>query len=155
MTSCSVPWLCYRPLLCCSAADPLVGRAVKVSTWRADRELNPGDFSWLSHTSDRKTGTCPDRRLVSQAQHLSVFCAVLRCSWPDRLFGLVVKASTLRAKDTGFESHLWQDFSGSSHTSDLETGTPVSILPGAWGYRVSAGTGWPGVSILRLVEVKS
>ena len=39
-------------------------------------------------------------------------------------------------------------FSGSSHTSDLKIGTPVATLPGAWRYRVSAGTGRPGVSIL-------
>ena len=32
-------------------------------------------------------------------------------------------------------------FSGSSHTSDLNIGTPVATLPGAWRYRVSAGTG--------------
>ena len=39
-------------------------------------------------------------------------------------------------------------FSGSSHTSDLKIGIPVATLPGAWRYRVSAGTGRPGVSIL-------
>ena len=39
-------------------------------------------------------------------------------------------------------------FSGSTHTSDLKIGTPVDTLPGAWHYRVSAGTGRPGVSIL-------
>ena len=39
-------------------------------------------------------------------------------------------------------------FPGSSHTSDLKIGTPVATLPGAWRYRVSAGTGWPDVSIL-------
>ena len=39
-------------------------------------------------------------------------------------------------------------FSGSSHTSDLKIGTPLATLPGAWRYRVSAGTGRPGVSIL-------
>ena len=39
-------------------------------------------------------------------------------------------------------------FSGSSHTSDLKMGTPVATLPGAWHYRVSTGTGRPGVSIL-------
>ena len=39
-------------------------------------------------------------------------------------------------------------FPGSSHTSDLQIGTPVATLPGAWRYRVSAGTGWPSVSIL-------
>ena len=45
-------------------------------------------------------------------------------------------------------------FSGSSHTSDLNIGTPVATLPGAWRYRVSAGTGRPGVSMLRLGEVE-
>ena len=39
-------------------------------------------------------------------------------------------------------------FSGSSHTSDLKTGTPVATLPGAWRFRVSTGTGRPGVSVL-------
>ena len=64
----------------------------------------------------------------------------------DRLVGLVVKA---RAEDPGFESRLRRDFfSGSNHTSDFKIGTPVATLPGAWRYRVSAGTGRPGVSIL-------
>ena len=39
-------------------------------------------------------------------------------------------------------------FSGSSHTSDFKIGTPVATLPGAGRYRVSAGTGRPGVSAL-------
>ena len=46
-------------------------------------------------------------------------------------------------------------FSMSSHTSDLEIGTAVTTLPGAWCYRVSTGTGCPGVSILWLGEVES
>ena len=58
-----------------------------------------------------------------------------------RLVGLVVKASTSRAKGPGFESRLRRDFSGLSHTSDLKIGTPVATLPGAWRYRVSAGSG--------------
>ena len=62
--------------------------------------------------------------------------------------GLVVKASASGAEDSGFESHLHWDFSGSSHTSDIKIGTPVATLPGAWHYRVSAGTGRHGVSIL-------
>ena len=66
----------------------------------------------------------------------------------DRLSGLAVKASASRAEDPGFESCLCRDFSGSSHTSDLKFGTPVATLPGAWHYRVSAGTGHPSVSIL-------
>ena len=39
--------------------------------------------------------------------------------------------------------------------SDLEIGTPVATLPGAWWYRIRAGTGQPGVSILWLGEVES
>ena len=74
-----------------------------------------------------------------------------------RLVGLVVKASVSRAEDPGFESPApcCGIFSGSSHTSDLKTGTPVATLPGAWRYRVSAGTGRPGVSILWLGEAES
>ena len=60
----------------------------------------------------------------------------------------MVKASASGAGDPGLESRLRRDFSGSSHTSDFKTGTPVTTLPGAWHYRVSAGTGRPGVSIL-------
>ena len=66
----------------------------------------------------------------------------------DRLAGLVVKASASGAEDPGFESRLLRDLSGSSHTRDLKIGTQVATLPGSWQYRVSAGTGWPGVSIL-------
>ena len=68
--------------------------------------------------------------------------------------GLVVKASDLRAEDPGFISRLLRgDFSRSSHTSEFKIGSPVATLPGAWRYRVSAGTGWLGVSILWLGEV--
>ena len=39
-----------------------------------------------------------------------------------------------------------------SPTSDLKIDTPVAALPGAWLYKVSAGTVWPGLSKLRLGE---
>ena len=64
---------------------------------------------------------------------------------PDRLVGLVVEATALRAEDPGFESHLRQEFSG---VKSCQIGTPVATLPGAWHYRVSAGTGRPHVSLL-------
>ena len=76
----------------------------------------------------------------------------------------MVKVSAPGAEDPGFESRLRRDFSGSSHTSDffssshtsdLKIGTPVATLPGPWRYRVSTGTGRPGVSILRLGEMES
>ena len=68
----------------------------------------------------------------------------------------MVKASASRAKDPGLDSRLRRrDFSRSSHTSDLKIGTPVATLPDAWHVRVSAGTGWHGVSIVWLGEVES
>ena len=63
------------------------------------------------------------------------------CSDSDA--GLVVKVSASGAEDPGFKSRLQQDFSRSSHTSDLKIGAPVATLPGAWLYRVNTGTGWP------------
>ena len=66
----------------------------------------------------------------------------------DCLVDLLDKASNSSVEDPGFESLLRRDFSGSSHTSDLKIGTPVATLPGAWRYRVSAGAGRPGVSVL-------
>ena len=66
----------------------------------------------------------------------------------DRLAGLVIKGFALGAEDPGFETHLGWDFSESSHASDLKIGTPVTTLPGASHYRVSAWTGRLGVSIL-------
>ena len=35
-----------------------------------------------------------------------------------------------------------------SYTSDFKFGTTAATLPGAWRYRVSAGTAWSGVSLL-------
>ena len=67
------------------------------------------------------------------------------------LIGLVVKASASRVEDPGFESRLHQDFFG----VDLKIGTPVATLPGAWRYRVSAGAGQPGVSLLWQGEMES
>ena len=68
----------------------------------------------------------------------------------------MVKASAPRAEDPGFDSRLRRrDSSGSSLASDLEIGTPVATVSGAWRYWVTAGIGWPGVSILSLGEVES
>ena len=65
-----------------------------------------------------------------------------------RLVGLVVRRPPRERKIPGSNPACAGLFSGSSHTSDLKIGTPVATLPGAWCNRVSAGTGWPGVSIL-------
>ena len=72
-------------------------------------------------------------------------CAFLK-NRPPRWPSGKVSAST--AEGPRFESLTPGFFSGSSHTSDLKLGTPVATLPGACCYRVSTGTGLPGVSIL-------
>ena len=66
----------------------------------------------------------------------------------DRLVGLVVRRLPRERKILGSNPAGGGIFSASSHTSDLNIGTPVATLPGAWRYRVSAGIGRPGVSIL-------
>ena len=78
----------------------------------------------------------------------------MHCPWSCcsvslyHLISLAIEASSLRAEDSGFEFCLRWDFSTLSHTSDLKIGTPVASLPGAWRYKVSAGTGQPSVSVL-------
>ena len=64
-----------------------------------------------------------------------------------RLVGLVVRRPPRERKIPGSNSAFAGIFSRSSHTSD-SSGTPVAVLPGAWRYRVIAGTGRRGVSIL-------
>ena len=81
-------------------------------------------------------------RLDGRLERQKVYSSCAPRRWPSGT------ASASRAEDPGFESRLSRDFSGSSHTSDSKIGTPVATLPGAWRYRVSAGTGRPGVSIL-------
>ena len=66
----------------------------------------------------------------------------------DRLVGLVVRRPPRERKVPGSNPACDGIFSGSSHTSGSKIGTPVATLPGAWRYRVSTGTGRPGVSIL-------
>ena len=73
----------------------------------------------------------------------------------DRLIGLVVRCLPQERKIPGSNPACAGIFSGSNHSSDLKIGTPVATLPGAWRYWVSAGTGWPRVSILWLGEVES
>ena len=94
--------------------------------------------------------------LVSVVQDLIFYEFITRATlheWRDRLVGLVVRRPPRERKIPGSNPACAGIFSGSSHTSDLKIGTPVATLPGAWCYRVSAGTGRPGVSILWLGEV--
>ena len=72
----------------------------------------------------------------------------------DRLVGLVVRCPPRERKIPGSNLACDGIFFGSNHTSDSKIDTPVATLLGTWHYRVSAGTGQPGVSILWLGEVE-
>ena len=71
-----------------------------------------------------------------------------------RLVGPVVRRPPGERKIPGSNPACGGIFWRSSHTSDFKIGTPVATLPGAWCYRVSTGTGQPGVSLLWLGEVE-
>ena len=87
--------------------------------------------------------------LLSVAQPCLALTAKLTVAMQeDGLVGLVVRCPPRERKIPGSNPACDGIFSGSSHTSDLKIGTPGATLPGAWRYRVSTGTGWPGVNIL-------
>ena len=85
---------------------------------------------------------------------MSGILPLVHCSLVDRLVGQVVRRPPRERKVPGSNPACAGIFLGSSHTSDLKIGTPVATLPGSWHYRVSTGTGRPGVSILWLGEVE-
>ena len=91
--------------------------------------------------------------VLGPVSEVEVRCVLIRFSILNRLFGLVVRRPPRGRKIPGLNPACARIISGSSHTSDLKIGTPVATLPDAWRYRVSAGTGRPGVSILWLGEV--
>ena len=110
-----------------------------------------GDYNTLTlditHKLHSPAVSSPPRML---SLPLPLYTAFIDC-----LVGLVVKASASTAEHPGFQSSLRRDFLGSSPTSDLNIGTPVATLPGAWRCRVSTGTGRPAVSMRTLGEVES
>ena len=150
------------------SADPIMPGAWQGSYWSANFQVNgmtrPGKISSqagfeprifrsrggrLNHLANeavrwegegtatvQSPHTAPHPTQGGQTQHLPERSLL----YHYRLVGLVVKTQ-------GWNSACAGIFSGSSHTSDLKIGTPVATLPGAWRYSVSAGSGWPGVSI--------
>ena len=116
-------------------------------------------FYWLkplTNEGGEETGVPgenPWRRASSSLVRLS-YRAVIILVIVNRLLGLVVRRPPRERKVPGSNPACARIFSGSSHTSDLNIGTPVATLPGAWCYRVSTGTGRPGVSILWLGEME-
>ena len=61
---------------------------------------------------------------------------------------LVGQSAGLESGRSGFRIPLAPGFFRGRVNGDLKTDTPVATLPEAWRFRVSAVTGWLGVSIL-------
>ena len=141
LTSLTPPgWLIQHPAVC------LHSHLLLVAATAADGEAG-GSHCRLPE----------EHHLVAQLSYL--LCTESFCWWVRGccvgLVGLVVRRPPRERKIPGSNPARARIFSGSSNTSDLKIGTPVATLPGAWHYRVSAGTGGPGVSILWLGEVES
>ena len=113
--------------------------------------VQPSRFSVSSFLPAHLSGSSalpPHYSVNSRLSPHSSFSSILPPHFSDRLVGLVVRRPPRERKIPGSNPACAGIFSGSSHTSDLKIGTPVATLPGAWRYRVSAGTGRSGVSIL-------
>ena len=118
----------------------LLGAAV--STQKTVTTTPGGRSTWVVPTLSTASPSGPELTVRQTVPWLS-------------LVGLVVRRPPRERKVPGSNPACAGIFLGSSHTSDLKIGTPVATLPGAWRYRVSAGTGRPGVSILWLGEMES
>ena len=114
----------------------------------------PQRYSWerkKKKKKKKKVHRVPAHTTTSKL-HCLLHC-LLHCFY--HLVGLVVRRPPRERRIPGSNPACAGIFSWSSHTSDLKIGTPVANLLGAWCYRISAGTGRPGVSILWLGEVES
>ena len=94
-----------------------------------------------------ESGNCSARFAMRNNCKLS-FLWTLFCNSVQALGSRFLFLSPRERKVPGSNPACAGIFSGSSHTSDFKIGTPLATLPGAWRYRVSTGTGRPGVSIL-------
>ena len=110
-----------------------------------------------SHDSWRCVHICDWCMCTDMARNTEpVYTAVILSISSHCLVGLENKASASGVENLEFDLRLRRgDFSGLSHSSDLKMGTPVATLACTWCYMVSAGTGWPGVSIQWPGEVES
>ena len=91
----------------------------------------------------------------SVCQHTALSRQVRSCDTHTASLAEWLRRPPRERKIPGWNPACAGIFPGSSHTSDFKIGTPVATLPGAWRYRVSTGTGRPGVSIRGLGEVES
>ena len=117
--------------------------------WQSDNRTSTAVLPHLRATQKGNLARPHSRspQAVRKPEGPAMHCHLNRGDWSFHLTNEKKKKKNSRL--------LRADLSGSSHTSNSEIGTPVATLPGSWSYRVSVGTGRPGVSILCLGETES
>ena len=119
------------------------------SSWTRQRSILPG-WRRVCREHHLSTALCqPPLRIP--VMEVSVVCVNALIFF----VGLMERRPPRERKVPGSNPACAGIFSGLSLTCDLNICTPVATLPGAWRYRVSAGTGWPGVSMLWLGKMES
>ena len=132
------------------------------------RQIFPGIFSFHFHENPQFWNFFPgfsifiSTKILVSATNSRLCLMTTTTTTTILLLVMASLAQCLRCpsqerKISGSNPACTKIFSGSSHitTSDFKIGAPVATLPGAWRYKVSAGTGWPGVSLLWLGEMES
>ena len=132
----------YCTVLCCAVWYCIVSYCFVLFCSILGLVLSPQEVAPSPTNCSDLCCPCPCRFLLP---HNFIYPTMF---WFYRLIGLVVRRPPRERKIPGSNPACDGIFSGWSHTSDSKIGTPVATLPGAWRYRVSAGTGRPGVSIL-------
>ena len=104
---------------------------------------------------DKVTDLCHAQKYEKVSWSVSLGCIWWPPRWLTTLLAQWLRHPPQEWKILGSNPACTRIFPLRSHTSDLKIGTPVATLPGPWRYMVSAGTGWPSVSILWLGEMES
>ena len=105
-------------------------------------------YQWLPGTVCQKNVSFTVVSCLSLHKHFTHFPSSLLPCWPSD------KGVRLGSARPGFGSCLGLgSFSRSSHTSDLNMGTPVATLQDTGSCRASTRTGWLSVSIPTLARI--
>ena len=136
------------PCLCTSQWS--LGNTAHTSQWSLGNTAHTSQWSLgnTAHTSQWSLGNTAHTSQWSLGNTAHTLLSCLRTTHTTASLAEWLRRPPPERKVPGSNPAFAGIFSGSSHTSDFKIGTPVAALPGAWRYRISTGTGRPGVSIL-------
>ena len=105
---------------------------------------------FISNSACEKTqyNSMPPRRKLSDLDRGRAI------GWQNCTHTLVIRWNHIKIWDHSIQNFVFGTSVNSWSLTYFEKyGTSVATLPDAWRYGVSAGTSWPGVSILRMGEI--